>query len=79
MIVTEEDEEVGDGVYVSWHAPDDKIQEEELKVPPAFPSLQDTLPVGTACESVVSAMVAVSVTLPDVVEVELEEIVTEVA
>jgi len=34
------------GAYVVVQLPDDSVQEEGLKVPPLFPSLQDTVPVG---------------------------------
>lgn len=49
-------------VYVMLHTPDDKLQEDELNVPPIFPSLQVTVPVGIFCEFDVSVIVAVIVT-----------------
>ena len=51
-------------VYVTLHAPDDKLHEDELNVPPMFPSLQVTAPVGIFCEFDVSVIVAVTVTCP---------------
>ena len=35
-----------DGVYVVAQLPEDRVQEVGLNVPPLFPSLQDTIPVG---------------------------------
>lgn len=53
------------GVYVTVHEPDeDKLQEEELKEPAAFPSLQDTELVGGVGELEVSTTVTVNVTDP---------------
>jgi hypothetical protein len=51
-------------VYVTLHVPDDKLQENELKVPPTFPSLQVIAPVGTFWEFMGSVIVAVTVTCP---------------
>ncbi len=62
MIVTVLGELV-DGIYVVLHVPDDKLQEDELNVPPTFPSLQVIVPVGVFCEFVVSVTVAVNVSV----------------
>ena len=51
-------------VYVTLHTPDDKLQEDELNIPPMFPSLHVIVPVGIFCEFDVSVIVAVTVTCP---------------
>jgi len=63
--------ELADGVYDVVHVPADKVQEDELNVPPTFPSPQAIVPVGIFCEFVVSITVAVTVTCPpeDIVDV----------
>jgi len=54
--------EVADVVYVTLHVLDDKVQEDELNVPPAFPAFQVTVPVGVVGELEVSVTVAVRIT-----------------
>ena len=48
------------GVNTVVQSPDDSVHEEGLNVPPAVPSLHDTVPVGAVGEVEVSAIVAVS-------------------
>ena len=50
-----------DGVYDVVHMPDDKVHVDELNEPPAFPSLQDTVPLGVVGEFDVSVTVEVNV------------------
>lgn len=56
-----------DVVYVTLQVPDDKLQEDELKVPPVDPALQVIVPVGVVGEFEVSFTVAVSITEPPAV------------
>jgi hypothetical protein len=64
-----------DAVYVALHVPDDKLQEDELNVPPTFPSLQVIVPVGVFCEFVVSVTVAVTVTCPPDDTVDADDVI----
>ena len=56
-----------DVVYVTLQVADDKLQEDELNVPPADPALQVIVPVGVVGEFEVSFTVAVSITEPPAV------------
>jgi hypothetical protein len=51
-----------DGVYDVVHVFVDKVHVDELNDPPAFPSPQDTVPVGVVGEFDVSVTVTVNVT-----------------
>ena len=59
------------GVYTVVQSPDDSVHEIGLNVPPAFPSLQDTVPVAVFVEFDISDTVATNVIEPpeDIVEV----------
>jgi len=49
-------------VYTVVQLPDDIVQEDGLNVPPLFPSLHDTVPVGVVGVVELSATVEVNVT-----------------
>jgi hypothetical protein len=55
---------LADGVNTVVQSPDDSVQEGGLNVPPALPSLHDTVPVGVVGEAELSATVAVNVIDP---------------
>ena len=64
-----------DAVYVALHVLEDRLQEDELNVPPTFPSLQVIVPVGVFCEFVVSVTVAVTVTCPPDDTVDADDVI----
>ena len=65
-------------VYVTEQTPEDTLQEDGLNVPPAFPSLQDMVPVGVELDT--SEIVAVNVTgVPGYTVIEFGEIVVVVS
>ena len=71
--------ELDDGVYVVVHVPDDKVHADELNVPPAFPSLHDTIPLGDVGELDVSVTVVVNVTaVPGTKDAEFGDTLTDV-
>jgi len=53
---------LADATYVAVQLESESIQEDGLNVPPALPSLHDTVPVGVDEELEVSATLAVNVT-----------------
>ena len=55
--------ELVDGVYDAVQVPDANVQDDELNVPPTFPSPQVIVPVGIFCEFTVSVTVAVNVSI----------------
>ena len=68
-----------DGVYDVVHMPDDRVHVEELKEPPALPSLHDTVPLGVVGEFDVSDTVDVNViAFPGVKDAEFGVMATDV-